>query len=587
MPNNKQNLTKSTGVLIPLFSLYSNRSVGIGDFEDLKLAVDWCEKTGNKILQLLPMNDSYNSIYAPFSLFALDSVYIALDRLIGVPMELISAEIEEMKELYPAGKRYVDYAVKVAKMELLYKTFCKLSPIDDEEFISFQSENIYWLQDYALFMTLKQEYSFEKWEEWDETYRDRESIVLEAFCEKHNSKVMFYKWLQWQLYMQFAQVKEYANSKNVEIMGDLFYMVRRDSADTWAKREYFMMNYVTGLPPEPSHEKGQRWGEQAVYNWDKIMDDDLEFVKKRLKYNEHFYNIIRLDHTPAFFRVWCIHKSEHWEKMGMNGFFYPSTYEEWEVRGRKILTTITESTNMALCAENLGPFTTFFTPVVRELGIPIINFQRWEKDWDNTHEYIKPKDYDFHTMIAISNHDTSNFADWWENEAGTVEASWFKSYCYYLNFDYDKIVPQLFEESKLNEKRLKWRMDINTVGELLKRVCRHEWQIEGLVKEYKNTFGEKEKLWEIMGLDGHVRERCDKEIITSAIKSVVFSNAVFCIDSIIDYLIAVGVVKQDYHMYRFNRPGVLDARDWSLVLPISLEELLNENICNQIQEILG
>jgi 4-alpha-glucanotransferase len=387
--------------------------------------------------------------------------------------------------------------------------------------------------------------------------------------------------------MQFAQVKEYANSKNVEIMGDLFYMVSRDSADTWAKREYFMMDYVTGLPPEPSHEKGQRWGEQTAYDWNKIMDDDFEFVKNRLKYNENFYNIIRLDHTPAFFRVWCIHKSEKWEKLGMNGFFYPSTYEEWEARGRRILTTIIESTNMVFCAENLGPFTTFFTPVLRELGIPIINFQRWEKDWDNTHEYIKPKDYDFHTMIIISNHDTSNFADWWENEAGTVEASWFKGYCYYLDFDYDKVVPQLFEESKLNEKRLKWRRDVNTVGELLKRVCRHEWQVEGLVKEYKNTFGEKEKLWKIMGLDGPARERCDKEVITSAIKSVVFSNAVLCINSIIDYLIVVGAVKQDYHMYRFNRPGVLDARDWSLVLPISLEELLNENICNQIQEILG
>lgn len=242
---------------------------------------------------------------------------------------------------------------------------------------------------------------------------------------------------------------------------------------------------------------------------------------------------------------------------------------------------------MKFCAENLGPFTTFFTPVVRELGIPIINFQRWEKDWDETQQYTNPEDYDFHTMIVLSNHDTSNFADWWENEAGTVATAWFKSYCFYLDFDYNQIAPLLFEISKSNEKRLKWRNDVNTVEELLTRVRRHEWQVEGLVKEYKNTYCEKENLWKLIGLQGAVREKCDKEILVSAMKSAMSSNAVICIQSIIDWLITVGVIKKDYATYRFNCPGLTDAINWSLVLPISLEELLNKEICSRIQAIVG
>ncbi|GKX67357.1 4-alpha-glucanotransferase [Inconstantimicrobium mannanitabidum] len=581
-----QELQKSTGVFIPLFSIYSKRSVGIGDFEDLKLMIDWCSETENNILQLLPMNHSYNSIYAPFSFFAIDPVYIALDKLLGIDEKFLTDEIEQLRREFPVGTGYVDYRVQVAKVNLLYDVFSRQSSVEDGEFFHFVEENKHWLHDYALFMALKDEFSFKRWEEWEKPYRDHDTMELEIFEKKHKKLILFYKWMQWQLFVQFSDVKKYADAKNIKIMGDLFYMVARDSSDIWANREFFMMDYVSGLPQEPSHGKGQRWGDQPVYNWNRIIEDNFKFLKQRLDYNENFYNIMRLDHTPSFFRVWCIHKDEPWENLGMNGFFYPSTHKEWEERGRKILKFIIENSNIKFCAENLGPFTTFFTPVVREFGIPIINFQRWEKDWNNTNEYIKPEEYDFYTMIVLSNHDTSNFADWWENEAGSVEEEWFKLYCYYLKFDYNELVGKLFEKSELNSNRLIWKEDVNSVEELLKRVGRHQWQVEGLIKEYNSTFGEKQKIRKLITSEEEVTEKCNKDFVVSIMKSMINSNAVFCIHSIIDWLIAMGIINEEYNKYRFNLPGKFGGSNWSLTIPISLEELMNDIVCRKIKDII-
>ncbi|WP_297425211.1 4-alpha-glucanotransferase [Clostridium sp.] len=577
---------KRIGVLIPLFSIFSDRSSGIGDLEDLKLMVDWCEKTGNTILQVMPINDYYNSPYSTFSLFALDPIYIALDKLKGVPFHLIEYGMENIKKTFLTGRGYIDYEVKHAKINLLYEVFIKLESINSKEFMHFMEENKYWIDEYSIYTSLKYDYSQERWEDWEPHYRDRNEDALEKFCKENHSRILFFKWVQWQLYEQLKDVKAYADSKKILIMGDLFYVVSRDSADVWSHREYFRLDLVPGLPPEHTCPKGQRWGDQPIYNWETIIKDDYELIKQRIKYNENFYHIIRLDTASAVFRMWCISRYEPAENQGINGFFYPTENDKWEEQGKKLLVTMQDSSSMLICAENLAPLCLHYTHIIRELGIPPISFQRWEKDWDIRHNFILPEEYNYITVIVLSNHDTSNWADWWENEGGTMDVPQVMKLCDKYNLNYEEIKEKLFRKDDSNNKKLRWLDSVNSSEELLNRLGKDREDVEEFIHDYENSFNEKEKLWGIMKLDGPMREKCDKEIIAAAIKTMQRSNAVWSICSIIDYLCLLGIINQDYQNYRLNVPGTEKGRNWTLALPIKLEELLEKNLCDYVKGIM-
>ncbi|MFC5700637.1 4-alpha-glucanotransferase [Cohnella faecalis] len=578
---------KRAGAFVPLFSVYSARSAGVGDFEDLKLAVDWCERTGQTILQLLPMNDNIASVFAPTSLFALDPEHVAIDRLVGVREDWRETAAAELRQAFPTGKGFVDYGVKMAKVTALRGLFERIGgDCPDPRFLGFLQKQRYWLHDYALFMAIKQVLFPGRWDEWGEPFRNRDPEALDAFAQENFNEIQFHKWVQWQLYEQLSEAKRYADSKNVQLMGDYFYIAMSDSADTWSNRELFRLDCCSGLPSEPSSPKGQRWDDQPVYDWSRIKADDYRLVKHRLAYYENFYHMLRIDHPAAFFRTWCIPFEEPWENQGQNGFFYPSDFEEWEEQGTGILRTILSNTKLTLCAENLGPFTTFFTPEVRGLGIPIINFQRWEKDYGNTYRFTDPKQYDYLTAIVLSTHDTSCWADWWDNEAGTVDTGWFRSYCGYLDFKYETVKDKLFDPARSDENKLRWRSDVDTVEKMLRGVDRHAFQVEGLVKEYRSTYGEKEQLLEMMGLDSSSRYKAGREVLPAAMASALRSNAVYCIHSIIDWLVVLGYAEGNYADLRFNRPGDGYARNWSLTLPLSLEELLEDRLVGPVKEVV-
>lgn len=579
---------KRMGVLVPLFSIYSTRSMGSGDFEDLKLIVDWCERTSNKILQLMPLNDFHNSPYAPFSFFALDPVYIALDKLIGVPEDLVRDGIEEIKRNFPTGRGYIDYEVKHAKINLLYKVYKQIDLMELEcsEFKKFIEENKYWIEYYCLYTTLKFDYCQETWEDWDACFRDKDEEKIKQFSNEHSDRIMFFKWIQWQLYEQLKAVKLYANSKNVLVMGDMFFIVGRDSADVWNLRKYFRIDLVPGLPPEPMCPKGQRWGNQSMYNWKNIIDDDYELIKQRFKYNENFYDIVRLDTAASVFRMWCVKREAPQEDEGLNGFFYPEDCSVWEEQGEKLLEVIQQSTRMLICAENLAPLCGEYTPIIRKLGIPPICFHRWEKDWDITHNFILPQDYNPLTVLTLSNHDTSNFADWWENEAGRIDASRFSQLCHDYNLDYDEMKIQLFDNELSNDNKLRWKSSIDSMEGLLSKLHKNKDEVAELVHDYSNYSFEKEKLWNIMNLSGTMRESCDKEIMKAIIKTLKDSNAVWSISSIIDYLCLLGIIETDYNQYRFNTPGTVSGQNWTMTLPINIERLFHKDLCDEIKRVM-
>jgi 4-alpha-glucanotransferase len=160
-------------------------------------------------------------------------------------------------------------------------------------------------------------------------------------------------------------------------------------------------------------------------------------------------------------------------------------------------------------------------------------------------------------------------------------------FCDNYNLNYEEIKEKLFDKDISNDKKLRWLDSVNSPDELLNRLGKDKEEAWAIVHDYQNSFHEKEKLWEIMKLEGPMREKCDKEIIAAAIKSLKSYNAVWSICSIIDYLCLLGIIKEDYQNYRLNVPGTEKGRNWTLTLPIALEELLEKDLCDYIKVSMG
>ena len=578
---------RRAGVLVPLFSLYSNNSIGIGELNDLKLLVDFCVKTKQSIIQLLPMNE-LGSVFCPYdsvSSFALEPSYLSLNSLSGSTTAQIQEKIAKIKADFPCSQSHVDYGVKQRKLEVLWDIFSANPNTNDKDFVKFFQENFYWLVDFALFKVLKEENQDKGWWDWDGKYRYRDSFVLDEFAKKNCSRINFQMWLQWQLFRQFKEVKKYASEKGILIKGDLPILVSRDSADVWAHPDYFKLNFAAGAPPDMYCAKGQRWG-MPTYDWLKIAFDGYIYLREKLKYAQNFYDILRIDHVVGLFRIWSIPFDEPAVNQGLHGVFDPHDEHGWKEHGKTLLTTIINNTSMLLCAEDLGVIPKSCTDTLRELGIPGNDVERWVKDWNVRHDFLPPDEYRWFSVAMLSTHDTTNWAAWWENEAGTIDEQLFIRKCAERHIDYNHIKDKLFDPTRSGHGRLRWRDDVSTVDILLWNLAKKKEEVNDFIELYKNTFHEKENLWRQFKLSEPMREACDKDILKSALSTTLQSKAIFCIELITDLLFLAGLFKGESYQYRLNTPGTVDPKNWSLRMPISLEDLLNSSIVGEIKQMV-
>ena len=566
-----------SGALVPLFSVYSRQSAGIGDFRDLELCVDWCVKTGNSILQLLPMNDVGMNFcpYDSTSSFALEPMYIVLGRLPGAENRQIKEAIAGLRESFSRpGEIFVDYRIKGEKSALLRKIFDQ-ADTGSPDFAGFIRENQYWLDDFAVFNTLKGLQQGKAWFDWEESFRGRDPEALKRLRIGQEKTILFHKWVQWQAYLQFKSAKDYAASRSVLLKGDLPILASRDSADVWAHPEYFKMDLAAGAPPDMYCAKGQRWG-TPTYNWERIFSDSGAYLKEKLRFAENFYDILRIDHVVGFFRIWSIPYAEPEENKGLNGFFDPGDEFQWEAHGRKILTFILDNTRMLLCAEDLGVIPYVCTKVLKELGIPGNDVQRWTKDWNSRNDFLLPAEFRRMSVAMLATHDTTNLAAWWENEAGTVDEALFARKCADRNIGFLSVKDRLFDPELSRHGRLRWLDCVDSVDCLVNILGQGHGRVMDFIDLYKNSYREKEKLWKLLGLSGPMRERSDKQIVKAALSYVLDSASIFVINLITDWLYLGGRFKDDPYVYRYNTPGTVNRVNWSLRLPLPLEELLED-----------
>jgi len=300
---------RKAGILMPIFSLPGNH--GIGDFGKCCLQmIDLSKKAGFKIWQILPLNPvGYgNSPYAPYSSFAGDEIYINLDSLFE------EGFID--KKVDPLILKRVDYqkvrAYKQPYFNEAFKTFkeSKLFINEYNEFI----HDAFWLDDYVKYIVLKKKNNLKSWQDW----------TIISLSEEDEESIYYEKFIQFIFFRQWETIRQYANTKGIEIVGDLPMYVGLDSADVYGYKNAFMIDkdgkpsLVAGCPPDCFTEDGQLWG-NPLYNWEYLKEHEYDFWINRLKWNMRLFDTIRLDHFRAFDTYWAIPygdvnaKRGHWE----------------------------------------------------------------------------------------------------------------------------------------------------------------------------------------------------------------------------------------------------------------------------------
>lgn len=580
-------ITRRAGVAAPLFSLYSAKSIGIGELLDLTLLVDWCNTAGMSIIQLLPMND-VGFTFRPYdaeSTFALEPMYLSLESLYNVTLEPFKNEIHALREQFPCGASRVNYKIKQAKLALLRKIFKKAMKGQSAAFNKYVADNKFWLEDYALYKAIKESNTSGSWEYWNAGLKYRDKEILKVFRKNNAETIEFHKWLQWQLYSQFKAVKNYAASKGVFLMGDLPFLVSRDSADVWSHQDYFKLHLCSGAPPDMYFAKGQRWG-MPVYNWDVIAIHAYDYIKEKLKYAQNFYDLFRIDHVVGIFRVWSIPISEPEETAGLNGKFDPADQNLWEAQGRKILSLMATSSNMLPCAEDLGVVPECSNRILEEFGIPGIEVQRWTKYWGTTYDFKAPRDYRKNSVATVATHDSSILCAWWEFEAGTVDGELFRRKCQEAAIPFDTLKGELFDLNNSWHGRLRWKYKIHNSDMLLKILnCSHD-RARDIITLYKESYDEKKKFWDYAGMGSKFGEKCSHDLIRLALERINSAASIFSIQLLSDWISVDCLYECDFWGMRINFPGTVSDKNWSLVADLPLEDILTLPINNVIRKLI-
>ena len=567
-------LKRRAGVCAPLFSLHSKESVGIGEIPDLISFIDWSASVGLSIIQLLPLNDvGYD--FAPYSAkssFALDPMYLSLRKMAGVDTDRFEGEIKALSERFPIGAR-VNYGIKGAKMDLLWRMFVQRDKPEDSRFQLYRRRTAYWLRDDALYKILKQRFHGASWEQWPDPFRDRKAIALDNLVSEERESVRFHEWLQWQLYEQFLVVKAHAKSREVLLMGDMPFLVARDSADVWAHPAYFRLDLSAGAPPDLYFAGGQRWGMPA-YNWPAMARGDYDYLERKLRYAENFYDMYRVDHVIGVFRLYTIPVSSPPERGGLDGQFEPKDEQKWETHGRRLLEVMLASTRMLPCGEDLGVVPACSYKVLRELSIPGLDVQRWAKDWGKTYAFRDPNTYRLNAVAVCSTHDMSIVPAWWKYEVSTVDDYFFKVKCQDQKISYHDMKEKLFDPALEAHDRLHWRLEVDSEEILLKILGLPVEKAGEFLEMFRSSRWEREKYWEFLGLDGTPSRDPPPDFCRRVLKRVGETSAIFSVQLIHDWLYAGGGLEgQDVWNARINLPGSVGEWNWSYVAPLSLEAL--------------
>ena len=452
---------KGAGTVIPIFSLRSEGSFGVGDFGDLKMMVDWAAKTEQRFIQVLPINDTnmtgtwqdsypYNCI----SIYALHPQYTDFRQLPEIKDKETKAQFETLRQELNSLPQ-IDYErmfkAKLDYLNVLFEQEWKRVKAT-KSYKEFYNNNKEWLEPYAQFCV----------------NRDKEG------------QVEFWYYVQYNLDQQMRAAHEYARKHRVVLKGDIPIGISRDGVEAWVEPKYFNLNGQAGAPPDPFSADGQNWG-FPTYNWDEMLKDGCQWWVRRFRKMAEYFDAYRIDHVLGFFRIWEIpmpeksglmgqfapalglsreeiegygiyghddlflvdHKrSDRWhpriavqyqeayerlndgEKYNFNrlynDYFYRRNNQFWYQEAMKKLPRLTQATRMLCCAEDLGMVPDCVPWVMNELRILTLEIQTMPKDPNIRFGKLSHNPY--RSVCTFSTHDMPTLRQWWDEDWEQTQA---------------------------------------------------------------------------------------------------------------------------------------------------------------------
>ncbi len=307
---------KGAGIAIPVFSLRSRQSFGVGEFTDIKLLVDWARESGLRMVQLLPVNDTTATHswtdsypYSAISAFALHPLYINLASVAGKKyqdkiksLNRKQKALNELPELdYEEVMRF-----KLAMLRELYDVMSS-ETFESDAYKDFFSSNAHWLKPYAAFSFLRDKYGTPEFEQWKthQSYDPAEVDRLFSSRTVARKELLFYCFVQFHLHDQLKDAADYAHKKGIVFKGDIAIGISRNSCDAWVAPHLYNMNEQAGAPPDDFARIGQNW-EFPTYNWKQMQEDGYAWWRQRFEQMSYYFDAFRIDHILGFFRIWSI-----------------------------------------------------------------------------------------------------------------------------------------------------------------------------------------------------------------------------------------------------------------------------------------
>jgi 4-alpha-glucanotransferase len=626
-----------TGVVVPLFSLHSKKSVGIGEFLDLIPFGKWAKQCNLNLIQLLPVNDTgeESSPYSARSAFALNPVHIRLQEIEGAE-EILGDEPIEHRKKFAKDPRIPYVEVVRYKRHALKTIFNKKRDeiLADEHFKKWIEQNE-WVRSYAEFCAHKAENHEASWKLWQKKGKLKESDVI------------FQKWMQWVAEEQFLKAVCELNKLGIRLKGDIPILINEDSADVWHYPHLFSLDNRAGAPPDMFCYSGQNWA-FPTYKWDNIEKENFGWWRARIKQMAKFYHAYRIDHVLGFFRIWVVPETEY---TGILGHFVPSVpihIDELRRLG------IPEETVRYLISPNFGEEQLqnrfgaateyakqkYFEHLQGSWGRYILRdeyrseraimFMEEEqpiKDallnvyWNrvftpsSTEEILYPYWYWYNApvLLTLPEHEANAIGSVIKSNEAQQEDLWGKNG--------RKLLKVLAEEADM----LVCAEDLGAVpncvpgvlkdlGILALRVERwsRNWKHNGMpyipLSQYprlsvcttsnhdsstllglwnEHDF-DKELYWRHIGQNGEAPAVLNSEHIKLIIKNLFYSNSLVAILPIQDFMaLSQKFIPKDPETDRVNTPGTIGQQNWSWKMPCLLEDLLEENeLNNKIAELV-
>ena len=405
-------MKRAAGILLSVTSLPSKYGIGCFDQSAYDF-VDWLAKSGQRYWQVLPLSvtcygASDDSPYQSYSAFAGNPYFISLDDLAKEGV-ITRAEIAALD--FGDNPMKVDYdKLHENRYKILRKAYEHSDISKNEDYQRFVRDNGWWLNDYALFMALKNFFGDVAWTEWPEDIRMHWGFAIDYYRRQLYFDIEFQQYMQFKFYQQWDKLKAYANSRHIEIVGDIPIYVSQDSADVWAHPELFqldeknMPSQIAGCPPDGFSATGQVWG-NPLYRWDYHHDTGYSWWISRLWHCFRLYDVLRLDHFRGFDEYFAIPAGAktaidgHWEKgPGMNLFAKMK-----EVLGER-----------RVIAEDLGYMTDSVRQLVKDSGFPnmkVLEFAFDSRDTGAANDYL-PHNYDNNCVVYTGTHDNETIVGW-------------------------------------------------------------------------------------------------------------------------------------------------------------------------------